>query len=387
MSDNQHGVLPTPSPASQNHQSPVPSKAAQTLPAEAEASPTLEASASANDTPKQNPLETGRKAGQWAAETETPKPQVSETIKDTLKPSPLETRRKTGQWAAETGTPPSQVSETAKDTHEQDPLGMGRTAGQRTAEVFAGLRAELMRTPETDALTRISGRITARMIKSVGSPKVLNFVPVRDGSFTGLIKQALGNDGTGKILVEVAAGFSARGLHLAKEMPNLQVIEVDLPDVVTEKHKRLERGHIAIPSNITWKSADLGVQPLSEVLGQQHVDVVTAEGLLPYFEFPDITRIARHMYASLNPGGVFIADLGFTDSQGAKEANGLVQIFRRYTRSSPGAVTDEETAYRLFREAGYETVELYRMPQTAALFDLPQPVSDVLFFMVAHKKA
>jgi O-methyltransferase involved in polyketide biosynthesis len=279
------------------------------------------------------------------------------------------------------------VSPTAKDTHDQDPLRMGRTAGQRTAEVFAGLRAELMRTPETAALARISGRITARMIRSLGSQKVLNFVPVRLGSFTGLIKQTLGKETAGKVLVEIAAGFSPRGLVLAREMPDLQVIEIDLPDVIVEKQKRLEKAKIAIPPNLTWKSADLGVQPLAEILDQKQVDIVTAEGLMPYFEHADITRIAGNVHKSLKPGGVFIADLGFTDLQGAQEASALVQMFRRYTNSTPGSVGDEETAYRLFRDAGYEKVELYRMPQTAALFDLPQPVSDVIFFMVSQRKA
>jgi O-methyltransferase involved in polyketide biosynthesis len=263
---------------------------------------------------------------------------------------------------------------------------MGRTAGQRTAEVFAGLRAELTRTPEANALARISGHVTARMIKSIGSQKVLNFVPVRDGSFAGLIKQTIGTQIAGKVLVEVAAGFSPRGIQLAKEMPALQVIEIDLPDVVHEKRKRLERGHIAIPPNITWKAADLGLQSLSEILDNQRVDIITAEGLMPYFSFEDITRIARQMYTSLKSGGVFIADLGFTDAQGAQEAGKLVQLFRRYTRVSPGVVTDEETAYRLFRDAGYEWVDLYRMPQTAKMFNLPQPVSDVLFIMMAKRR-
>lgn len=263
---------------------------------------------------------------------------------------------------------------------------MGRTAGQRTAEVFAGLRAELMPMPETVALTRMSGRIVARLMIALTSKKVLNFVPVRTNSFAGLIKQALGKESDGKVLVEIATGFSPRGITLAKEMPNLHVIEIDLPDVIEEKRKRLEHGNIAIPPNISWKSADLGVQPLADVLGHQPVDVVTAEGLMPYLSYPDITRIAKNIYQSLKPGGTFIADLGFTDGQGAQEASRIVQIFRRYTSSTPGAVFDEETAYRLFRDAGYEEVELYRMPQTAALFNLPQPVSDVLFFMVSHRQ-
>jgi O-methyltransferase involved in polyketide biosynthesis len=263
---------------------------------------------------------------------------------------------------------------------------MGRTAGQRTAEVFAGLRAEMMPNPVTNALTRTSGRITARLIMSLGSKKILNFVPVRTESFSGLIKRSLGRDSAGKILVEIGAGFSPRGLALAKEMPDLQVIEIDLPDVIADKKKRLQSANVPIPPNITWKTADLGVTPLDEVLNRQRVDVVTAEGLMPYFEYADITRVSKNIYQNLRPKGAFIADLGYTSAEGQKEANRIVQLFRRYTNTTPGAVQDEATAYRLFRDAGYENVELFRMPQTATMFNLPQPVSDVLFFMVAHRQ-
>lgn len=278
-------------------------------------------------------------------------------------------------------------SPTARDTHEQDLLGMGRTAGQRTAEVFAGLRSELMRSPEANALSQMAGRITARLIISMGSKKALNFVPVRHGSFAGLIKQSLGNETAGKVLVEIAAGFSPRGITLAKELPDLKVIEIDLPDVIAEKQKRLGRSSIVIPPNITWLSADLGVQTLNNVLEGQKVDIVSAEGLMPYFKFADITRIARSIYQSLKPDGVFIADVGYTDAKGALETGRLVKIFQRYTSSAPGYVTEADEAYRLFADAGYELVELYRMEQTAELFDLPQPVSDVLFFIVAQRKA
>ena len=129
------------------------------------------------------------------------------------------------------------------------------------------------------------------------------------------------------MLIEIAAGFSPRGILLAKEIPDLTVIEIDLPDVVEEKQKRLERGEIQIPPNISWKSADLGVEPLDQVLDQQQVDVVSAEGLMPYFEYADITRIARQIYQSLKPGGALIADLGYTSPQGAQEASTLVKIF------------------------------------------------------------
>lgn len=287
---------------------------------------------------------------------------------------------------AQKSTPSLAVSRPAQDTREQDMLQMGRTARQRTAEVFAGLRAELLQTPETIALARLTGRISARLMISLASKKVINFILVRSESFAGLATQALGSDLNGKVLVDIAAGFSPRGLATAVANPDLQVIEIDLPDVVEEKQKRLAKGQIAIPPNLKWKAADLGVQPLAEVLDHQQVDVVTAEGLMPYFEYPDITRIARYVYQSLKQDGVLIADLGYIDQQVLRDAGQLVKIFRRYTSSTPGAVNDEKTAFKLFHDAGYEHVDLYRIQQTAQMFNLSGPVADMLFFMVAQRQ-
>src|SRR5579871_941711 len=149
--------------------------------------------------------------------SQPPKPTSLDTT-PTPKPSTADNR-----VAAQESHPAA--SPLARDTHEQDLLGMGRTAGQRTAEVFAGLRGELMRSPESSALSHMTGRITARLIMATGSKKALNFVPVRHGAFAGLIKQSLGSDSAGKVLVEIAAGYSPRGIALAKAMPDLQVIE------------------------------------------------------------------------------------------------------------------------------------------------------------------
>jgi O-methyltransferase involved in polyketide biosynthesis len=277
-------------------------------------------------------------------------------------------------------------SDLGKDTHDRDVLGMGRTAGQRTAELLAGLRAELLHTSETNALARISGRIAARLITTLGSKKILNFIPVRLGSYTGLIKRSLGNQVAGKVLVELGSGFSPRGIQIARDLPELRVIEIDLPDVVTEKKRRLEKGRIPLPSNWTVKAADMGVEALSDILNREQVDVVTAEGVLAYFQHADITRIARQIRQSLKPGGIFLTDIGYMSPQAMQDASAIVKIFRRYTTSNtPGFVYDEETARRLFKDAEYTDVELYRVSQTATMFNLPQPVSDAAFFVVSKR--
>ncbi|MBZ0294357.1 MAG: class I SAM-dependent methyltransferase [Anaerolineae bacterium] len=274
-----------------------------------------------------------------------------------------------------------QASYTAQ--HSPDRVGLGRTAGQRTAEIFAGLRAEMNPTPETEALSRLSGRLTARLLMRMAKPELFNFVPVRSGGFLGLIEEEL--DGQPATVVEIAAGFSPRGIQLAREHPELNVIEIDLEDVIEEKKNRLNKiSKFEKPANLTWYSADLGVTRLSEVLQGQKVDVVSAEGLLPYFTFSEIPRVVSYVRDSLKPGGAFIADIGYSDVKGVQEASRVVSLFRRQTSTMPGSVHDEDTAISFFKDGGYKDVAVHRMPKVAERYDLPKPAPDVLFFMVAR---
>lgn len=267
-----------------------------------------------------------------------------------------------------------------------DKSDLGRTSGQRTAEIFAGLRAELSPSPETTALSQTSGRMIARLMMKLAKPELFNFVPVRLGGFTRLIEQALPRDGSAALLVDLAAGFSPRGLRLAQAFPFLDVVEVDLPDVVEEKQKRLQRiPNLQLPLNLSWRAADLGKTPLAEVLEGRTANIVSAEGFLPYFSFSDITRIARQVQHSLKPGGTFFADIGYLTPEGQRQARGVMQVFRRQTRTTPGTVNDEQTARQLFMDANYKHITIYKMPEIAEIFNLPTPAPDVLFFIAATK--
>ncbi len=280
---------------------------------------------------------------------------------------------------------PLQPSPTARET--PDASGLGRTGGQRTAEIFAGLRAELMPSAETHALSLRSGRMMAKLMMRVARPKILNFVPIRLGGFTGLIQQSIPQNTTSDItIVEMGAGFSPRGLHLARLMPHALVIEIDLPDVIEEKQKRLSQiAGFTPPSNLLWRSADLGITPLAEVLEGEPADVVTAEGLLPYFPLDEITNIGKSVRASLKPNGKFIADIGYTTPQGAQQAGQIMKMFSRQTRTNPGSVTDPEIARQAFVDAEFSQVQMYSMPEVAEMYSLLQPAPDVLLFMVGHK--
>lgn len=273
-------------------------------------------------------------------------------------------------------------------TPSADSYGLGRTPGQRGAEILAGLRADLMPSPETNALSRFSGRLVAqlfrRLVKEEGG---INYVMTRQHALGDMARRILGDVASGTV-VEVAAGFSPRGLHLAQNLPHVDIVEIDLEDVVREKQRRLQtaRGY-NMPTNISWRKADLGVTPLSEVLEGKQVDIIIAEGLLGYFDRPDMIRIAAGFYESLRPGGSFIGDVGWREGlQRGTTAGG--SLFSRQAGQFKGLVKDESDAVALFSEAGYPEVEVFIPSQVAAdAGRIEGPVIDFGLFIVAHKPA
>lgn len=279
--------------------------------------------------------------------------------------------------------PSSVPSPTAQVT--TDSLGLGHTSGQRGAEILAGFRAEKYPSPDTLALSRLSGRVIARLLMRLASSDApANFTAARFVIIESLTRRALPANVECPFIVEIAAGMSPRGLSLARKLPHAQIIEVDLPDVIQEKQERLRRAkNLEIPANITWLSADLGVTPLAEVLHGQPVDVVAAEGLLPYFFPREITEITRGVLACLKPGGKFIAD---TPSRaGMEELKQIMGFFSRQAGRLKGVVSSEAEARQMLLDAGYQSVNVYLATQLAEEFKLPTPLVDASFFIEAQK--
>lgn len=270
-----------------------------------------------------------------------------------------------------------------------DMLQIGNTRAQRSAEIMAALRSILRPNANTHELTRPAARLFSRLMMSLPGDKTpFNFVPVRDTCITELVRQSIPPHKETMTIVEVAAGFSTRGLQLAHMLPHAQIIEVDLPAVLAEKQARLQRAnHFAIPRNLKWLAADLGQTSLKEVLDGKPVDVVAAEGLLPYFAPENITRIAASIYESLVPNGIFVADILYEKGLHEVEQTTALatKLFMRQVGSMLGIVGDEATARQLFTRAGYKQVNVYHMPHLSKTFDEPLPVPDVAFLIAARK--
>lgn len=265
-----------------------------------------------------------------------------------------------------------------------DAFGLGRTSGQRGAEILAGLRAELLPSPESMALARFGGRAIARLAMAMEkNPAALNFIVARLLGITRLIQQNLPVEDDNLWLVDIAAGFSPRGIHLAQSRPTAQVIEVDLPDVVREKEVRLRRArNLYIPPNLSWRSADLAVMPLANVLDGEPVDVISAEGLNAYLTPHDITRTATRIRECLKPGGVYVSDIPWTE--GMHHAQQATRFFSRQAGTYKGVVDSTEEMRELMFAAGYKEVLVYKPSESAAELGLPTPLLDFSFFVVAR---
>jgi O-methyltransferase involved in polyketide biosynthesis len=276
-----------------------------------------------------------------------------------------------------------QVTGTLTARFNRDPLGLGRTAGQRGAEIIAGIRAELMRTPETQALSKLSGRLTAKTMMALEREGMFNYIPARFESMTQLALH-LAPFSSGLVLTEVAAGFSPRGIHLARRIPEAQVLEIDLADVILEKRRRLERHpEILVPRNLHWRAADLSQQALSEVLNSKLVDVIIAEELLLYFPLQEGMQLLTHSLRSLKRNGVLLCSIGF--QPGIEQAQRAARFFNRQVGGFRGTVYTENEATRLFRDAGYTDIEVHRISKLAQQMKLIDVPADIELVVVARR--
>lgn len=277
----------------------------------------------------------------------------------------------------ETSSPTARVS--------SDQLGLGRTSGQRGAEILAGFRAEKFPSPETIALSRWSGRIVARLLMQLASSEIpVNFTASRAKVIEGLIRRSIPKEAENITIVEIAAGMSPRGLLLAAALPNAKIIEVDLPGVIQDKQNRLKKAHtVVIPPNLQWLEADLGVQPLTDVLKGQLVDVVAAEGLLPYFAHTEIVQMISRIKDSLKVGGHFVADVPWQEGMDAIKQ--VMGFFSRQAGTLKGIVQTEAQARQLLQDAGYANIEIFRATQFVNEFELPEPLADFSLFLYGEK--
>jgi len=174
-------------------------------------------------------------------------------------------------------------------------------------------------------------------------------------------------------VIEVPAGFSARGLRLTQRHPELEWIDGDLSHMVDLRKRALGADHPALVVDLL---ADDGPHALQR-LAADVPTVVIVEGLFNYFPTPAIVgmwgRISRFLRAC--PGGWLLGDVALGPHA---RSNPLVKLFlvtlagiaRGRTQAHFASL---EEARGAIAATGYDHVTLHSPRARARELSLPTP--------------
>lgn len=112
--------------------------------------------------------------------------------------------------------------------------------------------------------------------------------------------------GCGDIVVDLASGFSPMGLIFSRD-PNINYLEVDLPEIIEEKETIVRSIVEAERPNLQFMAANvLNDWNIEKIIGEGQV-IVICEGLLPYFNLEEKAILANRIFSILDKrGGIFI---------------------------------------------------------------------------------
>ena len=183
---------------------------------------------------------------------------------------------------------------------------------------------------------------------------------------------------TGEIsqVIEIAAGYSARGLRFARRFPHVTYIEGDLAPIAQAKRARLDAAGLRGANHevrAVDAVADVGPESLAEVaaaLDPAKGTAVITEGLLGYLDPATVAGIWRRIATALGrfPHGLYLSDLFVASelrrSHTTRVFRLLLQAFvrgRTYVQAE-----DEVAAHKALDSAGFQNVNV-RIPDSRAM--------------------
>lgn len=182
-------------------------------------------------------------------------------------------------------------------------------------------------------------------------------------------------------VLELAAGLSTHGLVMAGETGN-KYIELDLPDMITMKHKLLNR-IATVPTNLQLIPGNaLRLTDLSKAITVFNLArplTIINEGLLRYLSFPEKSQVANNIHMLLKRfGGMWITSdvtprkfLATQDRVTQPGMNGHIikMTGKDYTNNM---FDDEAHVTRFFGEHGF-TVEMHHFNEVQE--ELTSPIA------------
>ncbi|XOV86000.1 MAG: class I SAM-dependent methyltransferase [Pseudomonadota bacterium] len=204
------------------------------------------------------------------------------------------------------------------------------------------------------------------------------------GVFTGIGERKIFMDrqtragldtGARQVLV-IGAGFDTLCLRLAPEFPGVEFVEIDHPATSEAKGRGLEA--VGRPSNLRQVAADLGEQPIADLLAGDSAwsrdarSFVVAEGLLMYLNEQDVLGLFNGIADSVGAGSRF----AFSWPLGVRRyffSNAMLQIIGEpwlsatTSASLPGYIGERWLVTGVEEPLGNKAIEGFALAERAGL--------------------
>jgi len=250
----------------------------------------------------------------------------------------------------------------------------------RGSELHAGARAELLPSPLTRSLATWRGQLMARTMRLMGVEHgILNYAAFRPYAIMEIIRQYVAKiPAKNPVVLDPAAGYGPEHLWLAEELPAVQFIELDHPDVIADKEKRLNR--YPIPANLRLIGADLSEQSLDIALGNICPDIVIV--IAAYVSTADYMNLLRYLPQIMRPNGWVIAPFPYKPGIDNLFVNRLT--FQDLVKVGPVGMVDSEAAiHDIMAEVNYRHTQIFTLSTLARQMGKPIP-SNVEIMAVAQ---
>ena len=254
---------------------------------------------------------------------------------------------------------------------------------QGASELQSGIRAEYIPSSLTRRLATWKGRAMARTLMLLGvGEQVFNYMAIRPYALMLAIRQCINAiDHPSPVVLDPAAGYGPQYIWLADEMPHVQFIEIDHPDVIQEKESMLA-GYSLAPG-LQLQAVDLSSQNLATALGDIRPHVITA--MAAYMTNQQYIEVLKSLSNVLAPDGWVVAP--FPNKQGIDNISRSSLIFKRLAKSNPvGMVDNQDAIYTIMEQAGYRNTQLITLSDVACQMDKPIP-ADIETFAIAQVPA
>lgn len=268
---------------------------------------------------------------------------------------------------------------TSNDPLQNGSWALGHTQKQSGSILQAGARALVTPTPITQALSSMQGRMMARTVMAMGVDEALfTYMGFRPYAINEVIKRELPSNVEAPLLVDPASGFSPQFYWLAQALSHIHCIEMDLPKNMQTKRKNLQ--DFDLPSNLELVEADLTTQSLHEVLGERKAHVLIT--LAAYVKSSSFVDLLRYLHQMMAEEGFIVAS--FPYAPGFDNLMHTLSIFRRLVTKPIGIVQHEDDIMRIFEQANYSKVSLYKLSDLAEEMGKPKP-ADVEIIAIARR--